>query len=484
MSYLSRRDGRYHYRRRFPADVAELVGRAEFRKALGTADRTEALRLARQVSVEFDRICSDALAPATGSAQGQAEAISTVDAQAVLRGLRDVVDRVTTAAVEAMHPRGRRVAKDWRTEFDWQERALLAIIDGTHPGAAETHALEAMTALKALRALRDGSPLAVAPDAHAPVEAMMPQESAASSNPDNRTAAEFTEALDGYCERVSSGRVAIMRKLCKDVLRWPSTQAEQVERIMRYAEGKLAGGGKASSVHTQAAGLITILREVPGWSGVSLPKTGAVARAVRAGGALSKEARDPMPLDVVKVVQASLEARGDDVDATAAKLLVRYGLRPIELLQEGRAALTERVDILGKRELVFRAGLSGAKNAASRRDLPVHADDVKAFELVLSGIGIEDSATKAERERRGRQRVSRLSRAVSIGLRGQPERLSLYSFRHTCADLLRAVGASGEEVGGVLGHTAGGSKATSIYGGTAPLDRPRALLAAVRDLLP
>lgn len=146
--------------------------------------------------------------------------------------------------------------------------------------------------------------------------------------------------------------------------------------------------------------------------------------------------------------------------------------------------MTERVDILGKRELVFRAGLSGAKNAASRRDLPVHADDVKAFELVLSGIGIEDSATKAERERRGRQRVSRLSRAVSIGLRGQPERLSLYSFRHTCADLLRAVGASGEEVGGVLGHTAGGSKATSIYGGTAPLDRPRALLAAVRDLLP
>ena len=38
MSYLTRRDGRYSYRRRFPADVADVVGRVEYRKALGTAD--------------------------------------------------------------------------------------------------------------------------------------------------------------------------------------------------------------------------------------------------------------------------------------------------------------------------------------------------------------------------------------------------------------------------------------------------------------
>lgn len=479
MSYLSRRDGRYHYRRRFPIDVAELVGRAEFRKALGTADRSEALRLARQVSVEFDRICSDALAPASQALQGDSDPTPMVDAQAVLRGLRDVVDKVTKAAVEAMHPRGRRVAKDWKAEFDWQERALLAIIDGKHPSSATTHPLEAMTALKALRAVRDGSPLDVTDSTVSSVQ----QQSGVVSDSDSRTAAEFTEALDGYCERVSSGRVAIMRKLCADVLRWPSTPEQQVQRIMQYAEGKLSGGGKASSVHTQAAGLITVLRELPGWSGISLPKTGAVARAVRAGGGLSKDARDSMPLDVIKVVQASLEARGDDVDATAAKLLVRYGLRPIELLQEGQAALGERVDILGKRELVFRAGLSGAKNSASRRDLPVHADDVQAFKLVLDGAGIPDTATKKEREQRARQRVTRLSAAVRIGLRGQPERLSLYSLRHTCADLLRAAGASNDEVGGVLGHAAKGSKATSIYGGTAPLDRPRELLAKVRALL-
>lgn len=480
MSYLSRRDGRYHYRRRFPADVAAIVGRAEFRKALGTADRTEALRLARQVSVEFDKVCEQASSGASASSDAPpGTQTSVVDAGTVLSSLQAMVERVTLDAVQAMHPRGQRLAKTWQAELEWQERAWQAIVDGSHSSAADYHPLEAMAALKALRAVRDGAPMPVQ-TVSLKIEPSAPETRVAD---DSRTNAEFTEALNGYCERVSSGRASIMRKLCGDVLRWPSTQAQQVQRIMQYAESKLAGGGKASSVHTQAAGLITVLREVSGWSGISLPKTGAVARAVRAGSGLSKEARDPMPLDVLKVVQASLDTRGDLVDATAARLLARYGLRPIELLQEGVGALSERVDILGKRELVFRAGLSGAKNSASRRDLPVHDDDVAAFKLVLSAVDLPDSATKTQREKRGRQRVMRLSAAVRIGLRGQPERLSLYSLRHTCADLLRAAGATGEEVGAVLGHAGKGSKATSIYGGTAPLDRPRLLLSKVRELL-
>ncbi|KPY87837.1 MULTISPECIES: DUF6538 domain-containing protein [Pseudomonas syringae group] len=481
MSYLSRRDGRYHYRRRFPADVALIVGRAEFRKALGTADRAEALRLARQVSVEFDKICAQAVQGHCGDVRPIGDELPGVDANAVLSGLQAVVERVTLAAVQAMHPRGQRLAKSWQAELEWQERAWQAVADGTHIDAAKYHPLEAMAALKAIRAVRDGSPM---PLAAPPVagEVRAPQQQRAVDD-DHRTGGEFAEALDGYCQRVSSGRASIMRKLCSDVLSWPSTQAEQVQRIMQYAEGKLASGGKASSVHTQAAGLITILRELPGWSGISLPRTGAVARAVRAGAGLSKDARDSMPLAVLDNVHKSLAARGDEVDATAARLLVRYGLRPIELLQEGLDALSERVDILGTRELVFRAGLSGAKNSASRRDLPVHDDDITAFKLVLAAVNLPENATKHQRERRGRQRVTRLSAAVRIGLRGQPDGLSLYSLRHTCADLLRAVGASGEEVGAVLGHTSKGSRATSIYGGSAPLDRPRALLAAVRNLL-
>ncbi|WP_338156141.1 DUF6538 domain-containing protein [Pseudomonas syringae group genomosp. 7] len=126
MSYLSRRDGRYHYRRRFPADVALIVGRAEFRKALGTADRAEALRLARQVSVEFDKICAQAVQGHCGDVRPIGDELPGVDANAVLSGLQAVVERVTLAAVQAMHPRGQRLAKSWQAELEWQERAWQA----------------------------------------------------------------------------------------------------------------------------------------------------------------------------------------------------------------------------------------------------------------------------------------------------------------------------------------------------------------------
>ncbi|MFV3412238.1 DUF6538 domain-containing protein [Pseudomonas sp. NY15436] len=479
MSYVTRRDGRYFYRRRFPTEVAAIVGRAEFRKALGTADRKEADRLARQVSVEFDRICLDALAQASQEAQsdafnGAAETAPRVTAEAILARLRAVVDVATRSAIEALVP-SQRHAPTWAAELEWRKAALLAIAEGQHPGAVDYNPAEAMAAHAALEALERGELPALAqptPSPGAPAEAP----ANAAEVLDMRTAGEFAEALDGYCSRVSAGRAGIVRSLAAKVLRWPSTPAGQVQRIMQFAEGKLAAGGKASSVHSQVAGLITVLRELPGWERISLPRNGTVARTVRQGGQLQADARDAMPVALVQEVLAGLDARGDTVDAAAARLLVRYGLRPKELLQEGPEALAERIDILGKRELVFHAGLSGAKNSASRRNLPVHSDDVELFKLVLSAVG-EPS------EKRARARVKRLSDATRTLLKGKPGSLTLYSLRHTCADLLRAAGALREEVGGVLGHTAEGSKATSIYGGKAPLDRPRELLAKVRELL-
>jgi hypothetical protein len=57
--YLIRRGGRYSFRRRYPIDVAAILGKVEFVKALGTADRREAEKLARFVNVKFDNICEE-----------------------------------------------------------------------------------------------------------------------------------------------------------------------------------------------------------------------------------------------------------------------------------------------------------------------------------------------------------------------------------------------------------------------------------------
>ncbi|CAE6914347.1 conserved protein of unknown function [Ectopseudomonas oleovorans] len=484
MSYLSRREGRYFYRRRFPVDVAAVVGRAEFRQALGTADRQEALKLARRVSVEFDRICTEALEgtqegpPAAAGATIRVQAVQPrqVSPEAILDRLRGVVDQATRSAVAALHP-GQRVASTWAAELAWRKDALRAIAEGKHPGAESYNPLEAMAALRALEALEKGE---VPTLGQGQAEAQEVQEAQSAAQVGavqiRTTAKQFAKALDGYCDRVSTGRAGIMRKLTSQVLRWPSTQAEQVQRILAFAEAKLAAGNKVSTVHTQAAGLITVLRELPGWEEVKLPRNDPTARAVRKGGQLQADARDAMPTATVRKVLAGLDVRGDAVDAAAARLLVRYGLRPLELLQEGPDALAMREDVMGAKELVFYAGLSGAKNSASRRCLPVHADDAALFRMVLAARG---EAT----EKRARARIQRLSGAVTRQLRGEPGKLSLYSLRHTCADLLRAAGATPDEVGGVLGHTARGSKATAVYGGKAPLGRPRELLAKVRELI-
>ena len=157
-----------------------------------------------------------------------------------------------------------------------------------------------MAAHAALEALERGELPALAQPTPSPgALAVAPAEALASAAPDKRTASEFAEALDGYCSRVSAGRAGIVRSLAAKVLRWPSTPAEQVQRIMQFAEGKLAAGGKASSVHSQVAGLITVLRELPGWEQIALPRNGTVARVVRQGGQLQADARDAMPVALV-----------------------------------------------------------------------------------------------------------------------------------------------------------------------------------------
>jgi hypothetical protein len=473
MSYITRRDGRYSYRRRFPNDVAELIGRTEYRKALGTADRTEALKLARVMSVEFDRICETALqeqteavaSASTGSGDG------SIAATHVLSSLDAVVRGFTLDVVERMHTPG------WQKELEWKKRALQAHADGLMPPGVQMHPVTARAALRALQGVLDGNPPPIAEQDAAPrIDAVSVPTTG------GRTAKEFAPVLAEYCEGVGGGRASKLKNLTARVLVWPSTADAQVQRVMQYCGEKLEAGGKPSSVHSDAAALITVLRRVPGWAGIALPKTGAVAKTVRSGAGMGKDQRDPIPLEQMLKVHASIRATAP-AHYPAAVLLARYGLRPGELLQEGPEALSERTDILGKRELVFKVALSGGKNAAARRDLPVHADDAPLFREVLGALDLPAGCTRTQRDTRVRQRVRNLSRVFRRFLGDSPT-LTLYSQRHSCADLLRHVQATGEEVGGILGHTAAGAKATSIYGGSQPLDRPRELLGKVRALIP
>ncbi|MFI8372911.1 DUF6538 domain-containing protein [Pseudomonas helleri] len=474
MSYLTRRDGRYSYRRRFPADVADVVGRVEYRKALGTADRGEALKLAHLVSVEFDRICNEALAARSDPALPTPETTSAQTAVDVLNNLNAVVRGFTINITERMQSSG------WQSELKWRRANLEALANGAVLPGLDIHPVTALAMRKALDETLAGNPPRLDSTPLEGTEKTVP--TAASDHAGTVTEAVFQAVLDEYCEDVSKGRADKVISLSKKVLTWPSTQDRQIQSLMQFCAEKLAGGGKASSVHSDAYCLLSVLKRIPGWAGMALPKAGSVAKAIRSGAGMGQDQRLPIPLAQLLAVHAKIKA-ATPVHYPAAVLLARYALRPSELLQEDLRALSHRVDVLGKSELVFKAALSGGKNAASRRDLPVHAEDEPLFRAVLTGLGLPAGASSTEHDKRVRQRVRSLSRVFRNAL-GEAPGMSLYSQRHTCADLLRAVHATTDEVGGILGHTPVGSKATSIYGGSQPLDRPRELLAKVRELIP
>lgn len=493
MSYLTRRDGRYQYRRRFPVEVAAVVGRAEFRKALGTADLKQAKQQAHRLSVEFDRICSEAVAgglpeaPQTAQEQalpagaGVAQPQPKEPAEAILAAMQHAAKVIARDALELQgQPR-------WKQELEWRKQALRAHLQGQMPAQVAIAPAVAAAALRSLEAVEQGDVLALQAALGAGLN-VPGNDGRPELQPAGLVHAdEFQTALDGYCARVTPGRGKIVRSLCAKVLEWPATQEQQVQRIMLYCEAKLAAGGKETAVHTQAAGLITVLRELPGWESAKLPRNSATARVVRSGSGMQRDARPPMPLSVLRQMLDVFKSDAAPEDFAAIRLLALYGLRPSELLQERSEALAEREDVLGKKALVFKAALSGGKNSSARRDLAVHPGDADLFRQVLRACPIPEGADAVRKAQLLRRRVTSLQGKVqrrldALGLAERERQgLSLYSLRHLCADLLRAVQADHHELQAIMGHASAGSKATSVYGGRQPLERQRQILDKVRE---
>src|SRR3546814_7763907 len=71
--HLLRRGAIYHYRRRLPAPLKEILNRTHFDGSLETADPARARRLARQISVAMDQLAErlQAMPPSRQPTPGQ-----------------------------------------------------------------------------------------------------------------------------------------------------------------------------------------------------------------------------------------------------------------------------------------------------------------------------------------------------------------------------------------------------------------------------
>ncbi|MDF3867838.1 hypothetical protein P3W53_25460 [Pseudomonas denitrificans (nom. rej.)] len=473
-TYITRKDSRYLYRRRFPKDVAKLLGRTELKRALGTADRAEALRMARALSVEFDRICHAALNPPPAAAAEP----SLKSADDILMEMQAAVRMIQRDALERMQSPG------WQKEFEWRKIGLAGHVAGKMPQGVQIHPAVAGAALRALEAVERGEipdihPERV-PEREGATERSGRQRVLLSTGEGRATRQEASEALEQYCSGVSLERGRKARSVLSAALEFPASPVEVQQQLEAYCVRKEAEGLKPASIRTAVQVIKAVMQELPGFEEVDLPKRSTVRRTLKGAGAMSVLAREPVPPAVLTSVLGVLDSEGNTDAAAAIRILSRYGLRPTELLRASPDDIRKRTDVLGETCTVFIAGEKLRKTTGSRRALPIHPDDLPLFKLVLAGLGLDADCSARELEARGTVRSSDLTKTFQAAAKGKG---TLYGLRHLFADVARAVGASDQEVGGLLGHQNRGGGVTAIYGGSQPLTRATEILTKVRETL-
>lgn len=478
--YLIRRGGRYSFRRRYPIDVAAILGKVEFVKALGTADRREAEKLARVVNVKFDNICEESL---RSLVREPAEPSNTADdpvphqsdeevTRSVLARLPGII-RTMTESVIAEQSRNRA---GWADVISWQRRSLEAQVAGQMPVSVAKHPLEARAALEALEAAARGEPMNVAGN----FPTLPPVSDTPPIRPIGKDSLLDRETLNAAFEEYSLGksprRVALALRQTNKVLHLPCSREEAVAAITKRCTDELSKDKKRASIWTEASAVIAVLKHVPGWHNFEVPKVGAL-KQLKGAGRASQDARSPMPVSVLHTVLENLPKhlpRGGGYWHATLLLCALYGVRPGELLRSGPEALQVRKDVFDVERLVFKVGLNGAKNVASKRDLPIPDELQPLFELALSRGGCSSETA--------RTRVERLNKLVQKSQPCSATTHTLYSVRHLFADVARSCNYSEDQFGPLFGHT---SKAdmTRVYGGKAPLDFNSELLRAVQHKL-
>jgi integrase len=475
--FVVRRAGRYSYRRRYPKDIATIIGKVEFTKALGTSDPKEAARLAHIVTVEFDRVCANAQAssvqPATEPAPtAPAHELSNAELTTnLLDSLPGIMRSITQSVLanQMKNPDGAKV------DIEWRRRAAMDHLEGRVPYGYNIPPMHVHAMLKALDLIEAGTPFDFqypASDTNAPVS---DGKTNTPADEPSLTDTVLETALQDYSHGVSHRRFELAKRCIKKCIRIPCGKAEAKVSIASWCVSELRKKTE-SSVSTEVSAIISLLKFVPGWDDFALPKLKALRPLIGAGKA-RKDARSPVPVPllqkVIKELPQHLPNKGEHWHA-ALILCSIYGFRPGELLQSGEEALMNRADIMGDTELIFRIGIAGAKNEASKRDVPVPDHLEQLFRIAL-----RKGASKSETTR---TRVERLNRMFGKGIGERGGKITLYSVRHTFADVARSCGYNESEFGPLMGHQHN-LGITGIYGGKQPLDKQREILSKVQGAI-
>ena len=103
--YIHQRGGTWHYRRRVPSRLVELIGKVEWKTTLKTSDRKKAVRAAHMLTLQYDaeiKLAEDRLAR-----EQSAKALKLTDEQVTNLSLLHFRDLAKEAETWMMRDQGR-----------------------------------------------------------------------------------------------------------------------------------------------------------------------------------------------------------------------------------------------------------------------------------------------------------------------------------------------------------------------------------------
>lgn len=460
----------WYYRRRYPAAVAQALGKAVFMRSLKTADKQEATRLSRVVSVEFDNACAAALAaqkhtPATSTgldtpAPAHAKVVSTGSPDPRL-AIPSLVKRAVDSLLS--YP-----AEEYHEQKDWSLAVLGLMERGEFPrgvaGAEPLHPVQA-AAVASTIATPTGTAYAAPNPSTAPAIAYpvsMP--------------VDIPRALTLYREKVGDNRYRQISRALEPMTLVGDAEAVQ-QQLKAWAEQRLLEV-QPRSVKVTLTGLVSCLRCV-------LPDLKAPElRALRGVLEPKSDDRRAAPIKTVQAIVREAELRiprtNDNVsarwDALVLRCLAILGCRPAELLKPEASVLIERQDVQGKHWTVLR--IQQAKNKSSLRDIPLNADVLPITQLR------EFLAWRDKTRLKVQASVNSLNmRLRSRYLKSTPDKegITTYSLRHTWAAIAKDLAIDFEVRERILGHKVQGM--ATVYGDGIPMQVGLEAMIKIRETL-
>ena len=432
-------------------------------QSLQTTVKRDAEKIARQVSVQFDTICDEALmANGVIQASGEVNKAALVESNAavtpeeILARVPDLVRQAASRVVEEQvrNPTGwLEVVRKWQDLYEH-------IKAGKVIREIQIPAVEAQAVLNGFELVLQGKP----------VPSVESQRSSASYSGIKHASSAVpwdsicVSALTLYAEKVGASRYQMAKKRLPEVIVTSSNESDIQAGLKAWCEKRLKDV-KPRTVRTQLDCMLSALKCV-------LPKLQAPYLKELKGVMQPRLTdRKSMPVQAIRAAMRAIEIRpvrdkvrkdygggASQFDDIAIEALAVLGMRPRELIQANSNALLQKTDVFGNQGLYFRIAL--AKNKASEREVPL--SDGKRE--VLNVARLREMLEWQEKNKRS---LAGSVTSLNTRFKQVTGSYTLYQMRHTWKDLAVHSNVDYELRERILGHGVRGVAA--IYGSGIPL---------------